>query len=279
MSHQYGEPNFTVTQYASTHVSNPHLGVEAYANANQTQEYAVTFKIKYTTEIGDQLYVIGDIPELGNDSNLKRHALKWTTGHIWVSEKPLVTTQPYFRYSYLMMNIDAKTVIDDQEKFKRIADLAAIGSHGENFGNDNDTETIGYYLQSHGQTKHIEIFDIWRSIKVKFTVQHTRLEHNQSIRITGNIPELGNWNKANPIQLHPSQYATHNEESLISYETTVLIAQPDFDGVTSNFNFNYSYSIWGGVRGEHEWERDPPRQLNILKSEAYRGEQGVKNTH
>ena len=132
--------------------------------------------------------------------------MKWTEGHVWVSEKPLITTQPFFRYSYLMMNLDSTTKIDNKETgVSRIADLASIGSHGDQYhGRNDDTETIGYYLNSHGATKHIEIHDIWRCIKVKFTVLHSRLEDDQSIRITGSIPELGNWNRINPIQLRPS---------------------------------------------------------------------------
>jgi len=246
------------------------------------QEYAVTFKIKYETKWTQQLYVIGDIAELGNDSDLKRHPLKWTAGHIWVSEKPLLTCKPYFRYSYIMMKLEAVSEIDDQEKgIKRIADLASIGSHGEHaHGKDDDTETIGYYMQSQGQCKHVEIFDIWRAIKVKFTVLHTRLNHNQSIRLTGNIPSLGNWNKVNPIQLTPALHNSSecNEEHLIPYEASILIEQPDIEGVAS-FNFNYSYAIFGGTRGEVEWERDPPRRLEILKSENYKGEQGAKHVH
>jgi hypothetical protein len=95
----------------------------------------------------DQLYVTGDIAELGNDVNLKIHPLKWTEGHIWVSEKPLITHQPYFRYSYLMMNLNSKTKVDNHENgIKRIADLASINSHGEQAHKDDDTETIGYYM-------------------------------------------------------------------------------------------------------------------------------------
>ena len=181
------------------------------------------------------------------------------------------------------MNLNSTTKIDDQEKgVKRIADLASIGSHGErsHHRGDDDTETIGYYMQSHGRTKHVEIFDIWRCIKVKFTVLHTRFNQDQSIRITGNIPELGNWNKINPIQMtaSPIHYREKNEESLIPYETTILMEQPDMDGI-ANLNFTYCYSLWGSERGDVEWERDPPRKMEIMKSETYRGEQGVNGKH
>ena len=54
--------------------------------------------------------------------------------------------------------------------------------------------------------------------------------------------------------------------------------QPEIDGI-HNLSFEYIYSVWGSQRGDTEWERDPPRKLEILNSENYKGQQGIKNTH
>jgi hypothetical protein len=59
------------------------------------QLYSVTFKIKYETKPGEDLWVVGDCDELGQNKDLK-HGLKWTAGHIWVSEAPLTTSKPFF---------------------------------------------------------------------------------------------------------------------------------------------------------------------------------------
>jgi hypothetical protein len=45
--------------------------------------------------------VVGSIPELGNWKDIKCH-LTWTSGHIWVLEKPLIVSEPYFVYKYIM---------------------------------------------------------------------------------------------------------------------------------------------------------------------------------
>jgi hypothetical protein len=50
----------------------------------------VTFKLHYQTVPGEDLHVIGEISELGNLSEQK-HPLKWTEGHIWMSDKALIT--------------------------------------------------------------------------------------------------------------------------------------------------------------------------------------------
>ena len=53
--------------------------------------------------------MVGDIPELG-DIEDHRHPLKWTEGHVWVSEKPLVTTQSIFHYKYVLLGPDKQVL-------------------------------------------------------------------------------------------------------------------------------------------------------------------------
>jgi hypothetical protein len=74
--------------------------------------YSVTFKLKYVTVPGEDLYVIGDLPQLGGNKDLK-YSLMWTEGHIWVSEQPLLTSTPYFSYKYV--KVDRGMKIIDQE--------------------------------------------------------------------------------------------------------------------------------------------------------------------
>lgn len=58
----------------------------------ETDSFKVTFQIKYQTVPGESLAVLGSIPELGNwEKKSILHHLKWTDGHVWVSEKPLIT--------------------------------------------------------------------------------------------------------------------------------------------------------------------------------------------
>ena len=51
----------------------------------------VYFRLKYKTLPGENLFVVGEIAELGIIGEYK-HPLKWTEGHIWVSESPLLTS-------------------------------------------------------------------------------------------------------------------------------------------------------------------------------------------
>jgi hypothetical protein len=124
-----------------------------------------------------------------------------------------------------------------------------------------------------GNRYSINIFDIWNCIKIKFSVQHTRIHSQQSIRLTGGLEALGNWNKINPIELK-EEFNARSRDELVTYSTVVNIEVKE---QTDVFSFNYSYSLWSD-NCEPEWERDPARRLTILSSEDYRGQQGLNSS-
>lgn len=79
-----------------------------------------------------------------------------------------------------------------------------------------------------GNQIHVDINDVWQTLKVKFTVLHTQTHGTQTIRLTGNIPELGNWNKINPIVLSPEiSHAATDEDELVPYSITINMKVPE----------------------------------------------------
>lgn len=112
-------------------------------------------------------------------------------------------------------------------------------------------------------------------MRVKFTVEHAQLFGTQSIRITGDIPELGNWNKTNPIMLHPELTGRSTKDDLVPYSVIIDFAVPVLN---SNFTIRYSYSLWEDNTNA-EWEREPARTLEILPSQGYTGQLRENNTH
>lgn len=79
---------------------------DSYANfgtteGNSKRVFNLKFKIKFETQFGQNMCVVGSTPELGDWK--KFIYLKWTDGHVWVSEKPIVIEQPVFKYKYLLL--------------------------------------------------------------------------------------------------------------------------------------------------------------------------------
>ena len=75
--------------------------------------FELQLKIHYETKLGEYLAVMGDIIELGSWKEVKV-ILKWTEGHIWVTEKPLRLRHKFFRYKYVV--VKTKTARSDGEE-------------------------------------------------------------------------------------------------------------------------------------------------------------------
>ena len=66
--------------------------------------------------------VVGSSPELGDWKSFI--SLKWTEGHVWVSEKPIVTENPVFKYKYLLLENGEPKQWEASED--RVADLRLL---------------------------------------------------------------------------------------------------------------------------------------------------------
>jgi hypothetical protein len=193
------------------------------------------------------LFVIGDIAEFGsNVSTDNKIPLTWTAGHVWVSDRPVITNSQFFKYKYIM--VDQRSKVRDDETNYRVADLDVMG---------------GYQ-----NSNRINMEDEWESFKIRFTVFHPIIHANQSIRISGNTSELGNWaTNSSPIVMRQSNKLSHwmvekYGENVRPYEAIVSFKNKYFLSGKS-FTLQYNYSLINGNRGNEEWERDPHRILEI----------------
>ena len=67
--------------------------------------FNLTMRIKYQTNMGESLCVIGDIEELGAWKNFKSR-MKWSEGHVWVLDNLFIKSKPCFQYKYVLMKDD-----------------------------------------------------------------------------------------------------------------------------------------------------------------------------
>ena len=56
--------------------------------------------VKCETKFGQNLCVVGSIPELGSWKIFNE--MKWSEGHIWVLDKPIVTKALFLTYKYVL---------------------------------------------------------------------------------------------------------------------------------------------------------------------------------
>ena len=79
---------------------------DSYANfgtveGNTKGIFNLSFRIQFETQFGQNMCVVGSTPELGEWK--KFIGLKWTEGHVWVSERPMVIENPIFKYKYVLL--------------------------------------------------------------------------------------------------------------------------------------------------------------------------------
>lgn len=99
------------------------ITIESILDPNFSKEktaFNLTMRIKYQTNMGESLCVIGNIEEFGAWKNFKMR-MKWTEGHVWVLENLSIKSKPYFQYKYVLMKDDEPQTWERGEN--RIADL------------------------------------------------------------------------------------------------------------------------------------------------------------
>lgn len=108
-------------------------------------DYMLTLSIRYETNLGQSMSIIGDIEELGNWKNFKCE-MTWTDGHVWVLRDLPIRSKSIFNYKYVLMK-DGKPEVWEQGQ-NRIADLRLLKTHSNS----------------------VEIFDEWQAFKIKIRV-------------------------------------------------------------------------------------------------------------
>ena len=81
--------------------------------------------VHYQTNPGEDIYIVGSIPELGEWKE-RKCKMTWTDGHTWILDEPIITTAPFFRYKYVCARKDNKNEFRWETGVDRIADLRLL---------------------------------------------------------------------------------------------------------------------------------------------------------
>jgi hypothetical protein len=77
------------------------------SNGDEPREYSLTLKVNYETQWGQEIAILGNIPQFGNWDINKAYKMKWTPGHVWVAENIKIDEtrgdKTYFMYKYVVL--------------------------------------------------------------------------------------------------------------------------------------------------------------------------------
>jgi len=66
----------------------------------------ITFNVQYKTNFGENMFVVGEGPQLGNWDATKGLPLKWTENHIWTASHTFTKDTKEIIYKYIVNNSD-----------------------------------------------------------------------------------------------------------------------------------------------------------------------------
>lgn len=179
-------------------------------------EYSLTLKVHYKTQYGQEIAVVGSIPQLGAWDTSKALRMKWTDGHHWVAENIRISEAngdpTFFMYKYTLLCKGEHRLFE--RGFNRIADLKLLKQvkEGDDLELVNNEIAVGrqdfktYAYASNAQqspqaarpVKKVQILDCWEYYQVNFQVFNPLLQREEEMRINGDRREIGGWHDAGP---------------------------------------------------------------------------------
>lgn len=225
----------------------------------RASEYKVTLKVPYETIIGQSLFVMGSIPELGNWTEFVC-PMTWTEGHIWVTKDLVVHSQPIFQYKYVIKQEHGETIWEGG--MDRIADLTILVNQNKDMPKPS--------------VKHVQLQDEWEHFAVKFSVNYNLDNDYYNVRINGSREELGDWKDGSgPVQMDRCETArwfmpTKYGGKLKPWEIFVRMKN-DLTDLNNSFRYNYSVKKDSWNDECWEWEREPSRMITFMKPQLYKG--------
>jgi len=186
----------------------------------------VCFSVGYRTDWGQNVYVVGDLPQLGEWQERSAIKMRWTEGHIWTVTLPLPAGVP-FHYKYVVLG---------ERGFSRWES-----------GPNRCATSLDSPLENH-----------WDHTCVTLALHVALSSPTQTVYVNGDSEGLGQWDTRGPVPMHLATSARGVPEGgeAICWELT-------FDHPRSQQVFRYRYVLIDSAKDEALWERGVPRECSI----------------
>jgi len=197
----------------------------------------VTFRLKFHTGFGQNLFITGDHALLGNNDPAKAIALQYLDDETWqvALEWPTDEVSAEVHYSYVLRNQDGtlsfdwgndKIITPQITKSKEVL-MVDTWNHAGYYENVFYTEPFVKVLL---KAEHPRLKAATGKYTHRFHVKSPLLQNNQTLCLSGNHEKLGNWDTSNPLQMRFDE------------ATRTYIAQIDLSAVS--FPLAYKYGVY-----------------------------------
>lgn len=120
----------------------------------------IIFEMKYQTQMGQELGVIGSFDQLGNWNQDKALKMKWNEGNIWMIEVPYNGMDFEFKFIFIVNNKVIKWESDENRKFEfnNIKNLVEKELKGNDSVFINNNKTSYFY---DARNNSLKIISLW----------------------------------------------------------------------------------------------------------------------
>ncbi len=235
----------------------------------------ITFNIQYHTEWGQQIAVLGAVPELGQNQPSKAFRLRYQNDGIWENQIDVEEPLENFEYKYVLVN-DASEVLEEEGATNR---LLKLGKKSKEHLFLKDSWKIKNHPNNPLYTSAFQevIFRAEKStskktkaregaISLRFQIDMPSVTAHQQVCVLGNIPQLGNWDRENPLLLG-NEYAPQWSAEIAAQPTQTKIEYKY--GIYNKQSKKIEFLETGGNRFFERPIINPPHQI-IRTDELFR---------
>ena len=202
------------------------------------------FRVTYETHTGENIYVIGSSPELGNWK--PKFKLHWTPNHIWEGTYTLPRSSPYIKYKFVCVTPNDNRWEDGPNRLLSTTHLNGLRKDDK-----------GRYVLN----------CIWNHFTITFNIYYPLKDKDETFQIVGEPPALANWQRKEekPVPMRLSEYKeiTAKDGNTIKGNFWTVTVQMKIDE-KRNYDFEYRYSITNKRTKTAIWEREPNRRLHLV---------------
>lgn len=176
----------------------------------------LTFRIHYYTQWGQQLAVVGSLPELGNLELDKAFLLTYRQEGFWEGSINITKEEiPNFTYRYLLID-STKGEIQEEWGSNRLVEVDQDARDiwfFDSWRAHNDPHNVFYSSSFVNAITRPVTFKKSRSfsadnqeVVLKFQMDEPAVPSGWQLAIIGNMEELGNWSHAAPLLLNNANF-------------------------------------------------------------------------
>ena len=218
----------------------------------------ITFQIHYQTNWGQQLAIVGNLPELGSGNEQQAQIMQYIGGGYWRVSIPLKKAPSTLEYQYLLkdnVSLSALTAEWGSRRKLRISRTAgehlflkdswrAVDHHENAFYTAAFSKVI---FKPQAQYKGKTITSDPLRLGIRFQLRAVQVPGGLQLAILGSLPELGAWDYGRPVLLSNADFPVWTGEISVGFRQ----------------GFEYKYGLYDpNVQRIIELETGPNRKLD-----------------